>query len=113
VRQTGNKILDSLSGADEVLHPLSISTLKTETINCYETAVSIHKSTRRHVKEDEKCYFVDHHEHGGSKLLRNVDTSIRIYTPSHVRRQTLSNLEYLFRKHINLMTNVEEGNIID
>lgn len=113
MRQTGNKILDSLSGVDEVFHPLSTSTLKTETTNCYETVVSIHKSVRRHGEEDEKSYFVDNHEHGGSKLLRNFDISIRIYAPSHVRRQTLSNLEYLFRKHINLMTNIVEGNIID
>jgi hypothetical protein len=54
MRQTGNKILDYLSGVDEALHPLSTSTLKTEKTNCYETLVSIHKSIRRHVKADEK-----------------------------------------------------------
>lgn len=86
MRQTGKKNLDSLSGADEALHPLSTSTLKTKTKNCYETLVSIHKSIRRHVKADEKSYFVDYYEHGGSTLHRNVDTSTRIYTPSHVRR---------------------------
>jgi len=31
---------------------------------------------------------VDYDEHGGSKLLRTVDTPTQIYTPSHVRRQT-------------------------
>jgi len=41
MRQTGNKILDSLNGADEALHPLSTWTLKTDTTNCYETLVSI------------------------------------------------------------------------
>jgi hypothetical protein len=113
MRQTVDKILDSLSGADEALHPLSTSTLKTETTKCYETLVSIHKSIRRHVKADEKSYFVNHNEHGGRKILRNLDTSTRIYSASHVRRQTPSNLEYLFRKHINLLTNILERNIID
>ena len=92
---------------------LSTSTLKMETTNCYETLVSIHKSIQRHVKAEEKSYFVDHHEHGRTKLPRNVDTSTRIYTASHVRRQTPSSLEYLFRKHTNLMTTILEGIIID
>jgi hypothetical protein len=42
MRQTGKINLDSLSGVDEALYPLSISTLKMETTNCYETLVSIH-----------------------------------------------------------------------
>jgi hypothetical protein len=83
MRQTGKKILDSLSSADEDLHSLSTSTFKTETTNCYETLLCIHKSIRRHVKADGKFYFVDYHEHGGGKLLRKVDTSTRINTASH------------------------------
>jgi hypothetical protein len=78
----GNKILDSLNGAGEALHPLSTSTLKTETRNCYETLVSIHKSIRRHVKADEKIYLVDHHE---MEEISFSETSIPLLesTPRH------------------------------
>jgi hypothetical protein len=53
MRETGDKMLDSLIGADKDHHPHSTSTLKTETTNLYEALVIVHKSILRHIKEDE------------------------------------------------------------